>query len=71
MATWQNVTLVVNQGGSNTNVSYTLTTTSYREGVDAIQNGVKSGGFWIQNTAGGAVYNQFIPSTSIVAITLT
>ena len=65
------VTLVVNSGGANTNVSYTLSTSDYQEGVAAIQNSMKSGGFWIQNTAAGVVFNQFIPSTAIVSVTLT
>ena len=68
---WSNVTLVVNTGGANANVSYTLNTSDYQDGVATIQNSMKSGGFWIQNTAAGIVYNQFIPSTAIVSVTLT
>lgn len=64
-------TLVVSTGGSVTNVSYALQTSSYPDAVLAVQNGMKNGGFWIQNTAAGIVYNQFIPSTAIVSVTLT
>lgn len=71
MAEWQSVTLVVNTGSGNANVSSTLTTSSLTDGQQSIQNSIRNGGFWIQNTAAGLIHNQFIPATAILAVTIT
>ena len=63
---WSNVTCTL-VGGAN--VSTTLTTTNWPDAQQQVAAmGVR--GFWFTNTAAGVIYNQFVPPTAILTLTV-
>jgi hypothetical protein len=63
---WSNVTATL-IGGSN--VSTTLTTTNWPDAMSQV-TAMGLRGFWIANAAAGIVYNQYIPATAILSLTV-
>jgi len=66
MSSWTNVTAALVNGS---NVSTTLTTSSFADAQSQV-TAMRLRGFWVVNTAAGIIYNQYIPSTAILSLTV-